>query len=92
MGQEAACALGDGRLERRMQQMMETMCKRPAASLSQLLPSEADLEAVYRFLGNDSKRQRPGLEQFSESRQGVPMSLLLPEAGACDTVAATSST
>lgn len=53
VGQEAACALGDGRLERRMQQMVKTMCKRPAASLPQLFPREADLEAVYRFLGND---------------------------------------
>ena len=108
VGQEAACALGDGRLERRMQQIVETMCKRPAASLPQLFPREADLEAVYRFLGNDRlslgrillghvahtvaraqslrtvcvihdstefafpvrKRPRPGLEQFSESRQG----------------------
>ena len=53
VGKEAACELGDARLERRMERIVGTMCKRPSASLPAMFPDEADSEAVYRFLRNE---------------------------------------
>ncbi len=46
VGQEAEYSMEDGRLEQRMQQIVEMMCSRPAASLPQLFLREADLESV----------------------------------------------
>lgn len=53
VAKEAACSLGDERLERRMQGIVSTMCKRPAASFPDLFKDDSELEAVYRFLRND---------------------------------------
>lgn len=53
VAKEAACALGDERLERRMEHIVSTMCTKPAASLPQLFPKDAESEAVYRLLRNE---------------------------------------
>lgn len=53
VGKEAACELGDVRLERRMERIVGTMCKRPSASLPAMFPDESESEAVYRFLRNE---------------------------------------
>jgi hypothetical protein len=53
VAKEAACSLGDDRLERRMVHIVSTMCTKPAASLPQLFPKDADSEAVYRLLRNE---------------------------------------
>lgn len=52
VAQEAACSLGDERLEKRMRGIVSTMCKRPAASFPDLFKDDSELEAVYRFLRN----------------------------------------
>lgn len=49
VGKEAAW-LGDARLQRRMERIVATLCKRPSAPLPAMFPDEADSEAVYRFL------------------------------------------
>lgn len=53
VGKEAACSLGDERLEKRMQSIVSTMCKRPAASFPDLFKEDSELEAVYCFLRNE---------------------------------------
>ena len=52
VGKEAACSLGDQRLEKRMQSIVSTMYMRPAASFPDLFKEDSELEAVYRFLRN----------------------------------------
>lgn len=54
VGKEAACSLGDERLEKRMQSIVSTMCKRPAASFPDLFKEDSELEAVYRFCAVDA--------------------------------------
>lgn len=49
VGKEAACELGDVRLER----IVGTMRKRPSASLPAMFADESESEAVYRFLRNE---------------------------------------
>src|SRR5258708_32684477 len=45
--------LGDERLNRRLERLAEQLAKVPATSFPRAAASDAELEATYRFLGND---------------------------------------
>jgi hypothetical protein len=50
--------LGDERLNRRLERLAEQLAKAPATSFPKAAASDSELEATYRFLGND--RVSPG--------------------------------
>jgi hypothetical protein len=46
--------LGDGRLSKRLERIVERVSVAPADSIPTLLPSDAEREAFYRFVGNEA--------------------------------------
>lgn len=54
--------LGDERLNRRLERLAEQLAKAPATSFPKAAASDSELEATYRFLGND----RVGPEEILE--------------------------
>jgi hypothetical protein len=52
----AGADFGDVRLAKRLEIIVESLAKRPSESLPAVAGGEAALEAVYRFLGNESVR------------------------------------
>ena len=52
-GEVVGAELGDARLSQRLEQLVESLARKPSESFPDAMGSEAALEATYRFLGNE---------------------------------------
>src|SRR4051794_13961342 len=62
MGEFSGARLKDARLGRRLDKLVQAVAAAPAKGFPQLLASEAELEAGYRFFGNERVDWREILE------------------------------
>src|SRR3989337_2985998 len=68
-GEFASVRLGDGRLHRRVNQVVERLCRAPDLGFPRALKTEKEAEGFYRLLGN--RRGRDDLPVASHAKETV---------------------